>query len=84
MRIAVAADHAGYQLKNELAAWLKELGYEVQDLGTNSGESVALLKRAIRLAGEGIARDPAQDRGFDALFGSSDFRARLEALRQRR
>lgn len=50
----------------------------------NSGESVAVLKRAIRLAGEGIARDQGQDRSFDALFGSADFRDRLATLRPRR
>ena len=30
MRIALAADHAGYQLKDELAAWLREAGHEVR------------------------------------------------------
>jgi enoyl-CoA hydratase/carnithine racemase len=50
----------------------------------NSGESVAVLKRAIRLAGENVARDEGQDRRFDALFGSADFRERLAALRPRR
>jgi enoyl-CoA hydratase/carnithine racemase len=50
----------------------------------NSGESVAVLKRGIRLAGEGAARDEGQDRSFDALFGSAEFRERLEALRPRR
>jgi enoyl-CoA hydratase/carnithine racemase len=47
----------------------------------NSGESVAVLKRAIRLAIAGGASDGGQDRRFDALFGSEDFRARLAALR---
>ena len=40
MRIALAADHAGYLLKDELAAWLREQGHEVTDLGTNGPESV--------------------------------------------
>ena len=40
MRIALAADHAGVDLKDDLAAWLKELGHEVEDLGTNGHESV--------------------------------------------
>jgi ribose 5-phosphate isomerase B len=40
MRIAVAADHAGYLLKDELAGWLREQGHEVTDLGTNGPESV--------------------------------------------
>src|SRR5436190_17029755 len=40
MRIALAADHAGYRLKDELAVWLSELGHSVEDLGTNGPESV--------------------------------------------
>ena len=36
MRIAVAADHAGYLLKDELAAKLAGLGYDIVDLGTNT------------------------------------------------
>jgi enoyl-CoA hydratase/carnithine racemase len=47
----------------------------------NDGESIAVLKRAIRLAGENVASDEGQDRRFDALFGSADFRERLAALR---
>ena len=50
----------------------------------NSAESVAVLKRAIRLAAAGASRDEEQDRRFDAMFGSSDFRERLAALRRRR
>lgn len=40
MRIALAADHAGYLLKDELARWLGEQGHAVIDLGTNGPESV--------------------------------------------
>jgi ribose 5-phosphate isomerase B len=40
MRIAIGSDHAGYQLKQHLVQWLKEWGHEVDDLGTNSEESV--------------------------------------------
>jgi ribose 5-phosphate isomerase B len=40
MRIALAADHAGYVLKDELAGWLREQGHEVTDLGTNGAQSV--------------------------------------------
>ena len=40
MRIALAADHAGYLLKDELAAGLREQGHDVTDLGTNGAESV--------------------------------------------
>ena len=40
MRIAVGSDHAGYQLKEMLAAHLSELGHDVEDLGTHSEQSV--------------------------------------------
>ncbi len=40
MKIALASDHGGYELKESIKAHLKEKGYEVVDLGTNSAESV--------------------------------------------
>src|SRR5213078_5124355 len=36
MRIAVGADHAGFALKEDLAAYLRELGHQVLDVGTHS------------------------------------------------
>ncbi|HTK58054.1 MAG TPA: ribose 5-phosphate isomerase B [Sphingomicrobium sp.] len=50
MRIALAADHAGYLLKDQLAAWLREAGHEVTDLGTNGPESVDYPEYGARLA----------------------------------
>jgi ribose 5-phosphate isomerase B len=38
--IAIASDHAAYAMKSELAIWLREIGHEVLDLGTNGPESV--------------------------------------------
>jgi ribose 5-phosphate isomerase B len=40
MRIAVASDHAGYRLKEELKLLLRELGHEVRDFGTHSDDPV--------------------------------------------
>jgi RpiB/LacA/LacB family sugar-phosphate isomerase len=40
MRIAVAADHAGFERKGEVAEALRELGHEVADLGTHGREPV--------------------------------------------
>ena len=40
MRIALSADHAGYLLKNELAARLTQQGHDVLDLGTHSAAPV--------------------------------------------
>ena len=52
MRIALAADHAGFVLKNELAEWLREQGHDVTDLGTHSTESVDYPNFGARLADE--------------------------------
>jgi ribose 5-phosphate isomerase B len=67
MRIALAADHAGYVLKDELARWLSEQGHEVTDLGTNGPESVDYPEYGRRLA-ETVASGAAE-RGI-AICGS--------------
>ena len=50
MRIVLAADHAGYVLKDDLAAWLREIGHEVTDLGVNSADSVDYPQYGAKLA----------------------------------
>lgn len=40
MRIAIASDHAAVSLKSVLAAWLRESGHDVLDLGTDGPASV--------------------------------------------
>jgi ribose 5-phosphate isomerase B len=40
MRIALTADHAGFEMKDQLADWLRADGHDVIDLGTNGPESV--------------------------------------------
>jgi ribose 5-phosphate isomerase B len=67
MRIALAADHAGYALKDELVAWLREQGHDVSDLGTNGPESVDYPLFGRKLA-DAIARGDAE-RGI-AVCGS--------------
>ncbi|MFP4052415.1 MAG: ribose 5-phosphate isomerase B [Phycisphaerae bacterium] len=39
MRIAVAADHRGHSVKEKVCVLLNEMGHEVLDMGTNSGQS---------------------------------------------
>ena len=36
MRLVLGSDHAGYELKQEIAAELRGLGHEVVDIGTDS------------------------------------------------
>ena len=38
MKVALATDHAGFQMKGEVAPWLQEQGYQVLDLGAFSHE----------------------------------------------
>src|SRR3954468_21333561 len=40
MRIALGADHAGYQLKDQIKQHLEQQGISVRDEGTSSAESV--------------------------------------------
>ena len=53
-RVAIGSDHAGYLLKQHFIEVLSDQGHDVQDLGTNSTESVdyppfcAAVGRAVR------------------------------------
>jgi ribose 5-phosphate isomerase B len=49
-RILIASDHAGFELKEQLERALRELGYDVQDLGTDSAESTDYADYAHPLA----------------------------------
>lgn len=48
--IAIASDHAGYEMKAQIASWLAGAGYEVLDLGCNGPESVDYPDFATALA----------------------------------
>jgi ribose 5-phosphate isomerase len=62
MRIAMGADHAGYQLKEDLASALATSGYDVIDLGTFSTDPVDYPDIAAAV-GEAV-RDGRADRGI--------------------
>jgi ribose 5-phosphate isomerase B len=67
MRIALAADHAGFALKQHLLGVVRALGHEVTDLGTDSEAPVDYPDFAEKL---GLAiRDGRVDRGV-LLCGS--------------
>jgi len=50
MKIAIGADHAGFELKNQLSEVLRQTGHEVCDFGTNSAESADYPDYAVRVA----------------------------------
>jgi ribose 5-phosphate isomerase B len=57
MNIALASDHAGFGLKDELAAWLRDQGHAVRDLGTNSADSVDYPEFGKKLAEAVVSGD---------------------------
>lgn len=67
MKIGIANDHRGYKLKTKLLPYLLKKGYEVEDLGSLSTESVDYPDYGIKL-GEKI-RDKKLDYGI-AICGS--------------
>ncbi|MBN2971225.1 ribose 5-phosphate isomerase B [Roseomonas aeriglobus] len=67
MRIAIAADHAAFALKQTLAAWLREGGHDVLDLGPDSDARVDYPDFGYKIAR--AIRDGDADRGV-ALCGS--------------
>src|SRR5689334_23099377 len=49
-QILIASDHAGFALKERLERWLREMGYAVTDLGTDSEQSADYADYAHPLA----------------------------------
>ncbi|MBB5732937.1 ribose 5-phosphate isomerase B [Altererythrobacter atlanticus] len=67
MKIAIASDHAAFDLKQELGKWLRECGHEVADLGPENDSRVDYPDFGYRLA-QHVA-DGQAERGI-ALCGS--------------
>ncbi|MGI6633371.1 MAG: ribose 5-phosphate isomerase B [Bacillota bacterium] len=57
MKIALGSDHAGFRLKEEVAAMLREMGHEPLNLGTYSEESVDYPDFAVKVAESILAGD---------------------------
>ena len=77
MRIALGADHAGFELKERVKALLRELKHEVHDVGTNGtkavdypdyAEAVGLMlrdgkaERGILVCGSGVGASVAANK----------------------
>lgn len=59
MKIALACDHDGFRLKEQLKQYLIDLGHEVEDVGTFSTESChypIFSAKAANLVKDGVAR----------------------------
>jgi ribose 5-phosphate isomerase B len=77
MRIVMGADHAGFELKQNLVTFVRSLGHEVLDLGTDStaavdypdfAEAVAMAirngqaERGILICGSGVGASVAANK----------------------
>ena len=81
MRIAMANDHAGTALKNEIAAWLRAQGHEVVDFGAHD-EQACDLPDHVYPAALAVARGEV-DRGIfvDGVgYGSAMIANKLPAV----
>ena len=67
MRVSIGSDHAGFALKQHLVGTLREMGHEVDDVGTDSEEAVDYPEICAEV-GRRVARGDA-DRGI-VLGGS--------------
>lgn len=76
-RIPIAADHAGFEMKQKLVGVLRKLGYEPEDLGATSPDpsdypdyahpvaravSTGKARRGVLLCGSGIGMDIVANR----------------------
>lgn len=62
MKVAIASDHRGYELKGKVINYLKEKGYDVTDYGTDSSEYADYPIYAFKV-GESV-RDKVNDLGI--------------------
>jgi ribose 5-phosphate isomerase B len=77
MRIVIGSDHAGFPLKEDLTAYIHQLGHQVVDVGTHSTEAVdypdyaealsqALLdgqaERGVLICGSGVGASVAANK----------------------
>ena len=56
MRVAVGSDHAGFELKEGLKVFLRELGHEIVDVGTHNTKPVDYPDYA-RAVAEGLSAE---------------------------
>lgn len=67
--IYLASDHAGFELKEKLKAYLRELGYEVKDFGAFALDAADDYPDFIALAAQAVSEDPDNSRAI--ILGGS-------------
>ena len=69
MKIYLATDHAGFELKEKVKTFLQKEGHEVEDCGALSFDKNDDYPDFISKAAESVSKDPENSRGI--IFGSS-------------
>lgn len=69
MKIYLGADHAGFELKEKIKAYLTENKFEVEDCGAFTFDKNDDYPDFIGKVGEAVSKDPENSRGI--IFGGS-------------
>src|SRR3989344_2222965 len=69
MKILLAADHAGFELKNEIRTFLEAEGFDVEDMGAHILDKDDDYPKFIVPAALRVAQDPEHLRAI--IFGKS-------------
>jgi len=70
MKIFIATDHAGYELKEIITSYVeKDLGYTVADMGAHQMDIQDDYPDFIQLAAQEVSHDPSASRGI--ILGGS-------------
>lgn len=69
MKVFLATDHTGLEIKNKVKEYLGELGYGAEDCGAFEYDAYDDYPDFIGKAAEGVSKDPENSRGI--IFGGS-------------
>lgn len=69
MKIYLASDHRGFELKEKIKKWLKEWGYEYEDMGAFGYDKDDDYPNFISKAAEKVSQDPDNSRAI--ILGGS-------------
>lgn len=69
MKVYLATDHAGFELKEKVKEYLVENGYQVEDMGAYQLDPSDDYPDFISKSAEAVSKDPDNSRGI--IFGGS-------------
>jgi len=78
MTIYLASDHAGFELKNILAAFLKDAGHDVHDCGAATYDPEDDFNDYVRLSAQRVAKEPE---AYGIILGGSGQGEAMQANR---